>query len=140
MVCRRFVAVVRIGLWLSVAAWAGAPLYAQQPAPDNSKVNERDRAPSQATADQQKNNRSDVAITRDIRKAIVADKQLSTYAHNVKVITQHGEVTLKGPVRTDDEKRAVESKASEIAGAGHVKNQLSITTATPKPKRRVHKA
>jgi len=140
MVCGKFIAAVRVGVWLSVAVCAGVPLYAQQPAPDNSKVNERDRAPSQATADQQKNNRSDVAITRDIRKAIVADKQLSTYAHNVKVITQHGEVTLKGPVRTEDEKRTVESKASEIAGAGHVKNQLSITDATPKAKRRVHKA
>src|SRR5678816_2145649 len=75
-------------------------LFAQQQPPDNTKVNARDRSPSQATADQQTNTRSDIEITRDIRRAIVNDKTLSTYAHNVKVITKHGEVTLKGPVQT----------------------------------------
>jgi osmotically-inducible protein OsmY len=48
------------------------------------------------------------------------DKALSSYAHNVKVIAQGGQVTLKGPVRSDDEKRAVEAQATEVAGAGHV--------------------
>jgi hyperosmotically inducible periplasmic protein len=73
-----------------------------------------------------------VTITRDIRRAIVSDKQLSTYAHNVKIVTQHGQVTLKGPVRSDDEKRAVEAKAAEIAGAGHVKSEVSVTNASTK--------
>ena len=54
------------------------------------------------------------------------DKTLSTYAHNVKVIAQDGQVTLKGPVRTEDEKKTVEAKATEVAGAGHVTNQISI--------------
>jgi hyperosmotically inducible periplasmic protein len=69
----------------------------QPPAPDNSKVNARDRQPSQVTADQQKNNRSDLEITRKIGRALTADTALSTYAHNIKVITQGGKVTLKGP-------------------------------------------
>jgi hyperosmotically inducible periplasmic protein len=111
---------------------SASPLYAQQPPPDNTKVNTRDRSPSQVTADQQRNNRSDVEITRDIRRAIVSDKSLSTYAHNVKVITRHGQVTLKGPVRTPDEKQTIEARAVDVAGAGHVKNQVSVVTAKSK--------
>src|SRR5580698_976172 len=73
----------------------------QQPAPDNTKTN-KDQAPP--TADQQKMNPSDRAITQKIRKAIHDDQSLSTYAHNIKVITQDGKVTLRGPVRSEDEK------------------------------------
>ena len=57
------------------------------------------------------------------------DKRLSSYAHNVKVITQGGQVTLKGPVRSADERRTVEAKATEVAGAGHVINQMSVAAA-----------
>jgi hyperosmotically inducible periplasmic protein len=98
----------------------------QQPAPDNTKVNERDRSKDEPTADQQKDNRSDQDITQQIRKSIMADKSLSTYAHNVKIITQGGQVTLKGPVRSDDEKRSVEAKATEVAGENKVTSELSI--------------
>jgi hyperosmotically inducible protein len=97
------------------------------PAPaDNTRVNQRDQDANQPTADQQKDNRSDRDITQQIRRAIVKDKSLSTYAHNVKIITQNGQVTLKGPVRSDDEKRAVESKAVSVAGDGKVNNQLDV--------------
>ena len=79
------------------------------------------------TADQQKNNASDRMMTQKIRKAVMADKSLSTYAHNVKIITQNGMVTLKGPVRSDEEKHAIEAKAIEIAGnASMVDDQLSV--------------
>ena len=72
---------------------------AQTPA-DNTKVNKRDRAKGATTADQQKENTSDREITQKIRRALMDDKTLSTYAHNVKVVAQDGQVTLKGPVRT----------------------------------------
>ena len=94
--------------------------------PDNTKVNKRDRNTAEPTADQQKENISDRELTRKIRRAIVDDKTLSTYAHNVKIITQHGAVTLKGPVHTEEEKQAVEAKATEIAGSGKVTNNLSV--------------
>ena len=81
------------------------------------------------TADQQKENSADREITQKIRSAIMDDKTLSTYAHNVKIVTQNGQVTLKGPVRTEDEKKTVETKATEVAGAGHVTNQISIAPA-----------
>lgn len=96
------------------------------PAPDNTKVNERDRSSNQPTADQQGENRPDRDITRQIRQALVKDHSLSSYAHNVKIVTQGGMVTLKGPVRSEEEKRAVETKALEIAGEGKVNNQLDV--------------
>ncbi|HWY52903.1 MAG TPA: BON domain-containing protein [Terriglobales bacterium] len=65
-------------------------------------------------------------MTRDIRQAIVHDKSLSTYAHNVKIISQNGMVTLKGPLRSEEEKAAVESKAAEIAGKDKVTSQLEV--------------
>jgi osmotically-inducible protein OsmY len=73
------------------------PAVETTPAADNTKVNERDRDKSQPTADQQKENRSDLGITQQIRQSVMKDKSLSTYAHNVKIITKDGQVTLKGP-------------------------------------------
>ena len=96
------------------------------PAVDNSKVNERDRSKNEPTADQQKDNRSDRDITQQIRRSIWKDKSLSTYTHNVKIIAQNGMVTLKGPVRSEEEKRAVEAKANEVAGAEKVTSQLEV--------------
>src|SRR5580698_3505004 len=107
--------IVFIGAWSVIAI----PVIAQTP-PDNTGVNTRDRAPGAITADQQKENASDRAITRKIRQSLMKDKALSSYAHNVKVIAQSGQVTLKGPVRSDDEKQTVEAKAIEVAGVGHV--------------------
>lgn len=98
-----------------------------QPA-DNTKVNQRDRSASEPTADRQKETSSDRQLTQQIRKAIVKDKSLSTYAHNVKVITQNGMVTLKGPVKSEEEKQAVETKAAQVAGADKVTSQIEVAS------------
>ena len=87
-----------------------------QPAADNTKVNQRDRNKSEPTADQQKETAADRQLTQQIRKALVKDKALSTYGHNIKIITQNGMVTLKGPVKSEEEKQAIEAKAADIAG------------------------
>lgn len=121
-------AIVMIGVLSSSVLFAAA----QTPA-DNTKVNARDRAKHAVTADQQKENATDRDLTQKIRRALMQDKSLSTYAHNVKVVAQGGQVTLKGPVRSADEKTSVESKAVEVAGAGHVTNQLSV--APPRTKK-----
>jgi hyperosmotically inducible periplasmic protein len=105
-------------------------------APDNTKVNKRDRAHAQPTADQAKDNTSDREIMKQIRSAIVSDKSLSTYAHNVKIIAQHGKVTLKGPVHSDDERKSIEAKAVEVAGSGNVTNQLSVKGDKPSRKKK----
>jgi len=95
-------------------------------APDNTKVNKRDKNKSQPTADQGKNAMSDRDIMQKIRKSVVGDKSLSTYGHNVKIISQHGKVTLKGPVHTEEEKKNIEAKAVEVAGAGNVTNMIEV--------------
>jgi|HubBroStandDraft_6_1064221.scaffolds.fasta_scaffold134943_3 hyperosmotically inducible protein len=97
---------------------------------DNTKMNKGDANKDATTADQQKMNPNDRVITQKIRAEIMKDKSLSTYAHNVKIITQDGKVTLKGPVRTADEKTSVESKAAAVAGDANVTSQLEI--APPK--------
>ena len=93
---------------------------------DNTAVNKRDRKTSEPTADQGKNGSSDRETMRKIRRAVVSDKSLSTYAHNIKIISQNGKVTLKGPVHTEDEKKTIEAKATEIAGAGNVMNEITV--------------
>ena len=93
---------------------------------DNTKVNQRDRDKSQPTADQQKEARSDRQITAAIRRSLVKDKSLSVYGKNVKVIVHGGAVTLRGPVRSDEEKQAIESKAAEVAGADKITSQLEV--------------
>ena len=98
----------------------------QQVPADNTKVNQRDRNQNESTADQQKENSSDRQLARQIRRAVVKDKSLSTDAHNVKIIAQNGSVTLKGAVKSDQEKQAIESKATEIAGAGKVTSELQV--------------
>jgi hyperosmotically inducible periplasmic protein len=87
-------------------------------------------APSQnatAGAAQQSNQSSDLTITRNIRRAVIKDKSLSTAAHNVTIITKDGKVTLKGEVKSDSEKQAVESAATNVAGAGNVDDQLTTS-------------
>ena len=95
-------------------------------AADNTKINQRDSDPIEVTAGDQKQDNSDIEITRDIRRAIVKDDTLSTYAHNIKIITQDGAVTLKGPVRSVVEKSEIERKATAVAGEGHVTNQVQV--------------
>jgi hyperosmotically inducible protein len=116
-------------LFLSASLVAGTVQQDQQPAPDNSKTNQGDASKGATTAEQQKMNPADRNITKQIRSSIYKDKSLSTYAHNIKVITQDGKVTLKGPVRTEDEKAGIAAKAAAVVGADNVTNQLEVTPA-----------
>jgi hyperosmotically inducible protein len=97
-------------------AWAQQDSPSQT-APDNTKTNQSDRNATAPTAEQQKEDRSDRELTQQIRRALVKDKSLSTYGHNVKVITQQGAVTLRGPVRSEEERQQIETKAAEVAGS-----------------------
>jgi hyperosmotically inducible periplasmic protein len=123
------VLVVALG---SSAILNGQAPGSQTPAPDNTKTNKTDSA--KPTADDQKQNKSDLQITQQIRKLVTDDKGLSTYAKNVKIITQNGSVTLSGPVRSDDEKKAIETKAAQVAGSTHVKSEIQIAAEQPAKK------
>ena len=95
----------------------------QQPARDNTKKSKRQTT---LTADQQKMNPSDRALTQKIRKAIHRDKSLSTYGRNIKIFTQDGKVTLRGPVRSEEEKNNLQAKAVAAGGEENVTNQLEV--------------
>ena len=109
--------------FFTTAVLAGSlATFAAAQEPDNTKVNKDNRP----TADQAKNNPSDRDTMQQIRQSIMSDKSLSTYAHNVKVISKGGKVTLKGPVRSEEEKRTIAAKAEEVAGKGNVANDLTV--------------
>ena len=119
-------------LGVSIAATLPAAQQDKPVAPDNTKVNKRDQSKGEPTADQGKNNTSDLKMMQQIRKSVVADKSLSTYAHNVKIIATGGKVTLKGPVNSEAEKKAVLQKAIQVAGADNVTNEISVKSARAK--------
>jgi hyperosmotically inducible protein len=122
-VLAQFVLLAGLGL-----LWAQQDTSTQDQPADNTKVNQRDQSKSEATADQQKENPTDRQLVQQIRKALVKDKALSTYGHNVKVIVQNGMVTLKGPVKSDEEKQAIEARAAQIAGSDKVTSELQIAS------------
>lgn len=95
--------------------------------PDNSGRNVRDRDDQTKTSGDQSENEADRTITQNIRQAVTADDSLSTNAKNVKIITNDGVVTLRGPVKTEKEKAQIESKAKQVVGVKRVDNQLEIT-------------
>lgn len=115
---------------ISALCFAGSPLESRalvrsssfQTAPDNSAQN-KDQG---LTADNQANAKADRLTTANIRKAIMADKGLSTYAHNVKIITVNGTVTLKGPVKSEEEKEKVASDAASVVSADKITNNLTV--------------
>lgn len=100
----------------------------QAVSPDNSGTNKAQNKTAQhKTADQQSEATSDRMLTKKIRQALIADKSLSMYAHNVKIITKDGSVTLKGPVHSDAEKQTIASKTESIVGSpDKVTNQLTV--------------
>lgn len=96
-------------------------------AADNTKVNESIDNRKEWTAQDQGNSESDLKITQSIRQKVVDQKNFSTYAKNVKIITNNGLVVLKGPVSSMAEKNRIESFATATAGRGKVLNQITVT-------------
>ena len=123
----------------ALAGWSATPIWAADPstkgeakesAPDNTGRNVRDRGDTVTSGDQSEA-KADLETTQKIRKAVVADDSLSTTAHNVKIITtEDGAVTLRGPVKSDDERKKIGAMAEQVAGAGKVRNHLEV--APPK--------
>jgi hypothetical protein len=106
-------------------ASAPPPVVPGPVAPDNTKVNQRDKSDTALTPMDQHNNQADLDITQKIRQAVMADGSLSFTAKNVKIITQNGKVTLRGPVNTAEERSAIEAAARKVAGA-QVDNQIEV--------------
>ena len=132
---KRIVGLVSAALTVAVAgapvAWAADATHPDSGTrrydADNTGRNVRDRDAGAKTAGQQSNASGDVRLTREIRRAVVADDSLSTNAHNVKIVTVNGVVTLRGPVSSPEEKMRVQEKAQTVAGVKRIDNELEIT-------------
>jgi len=93
---------------------------------DNTATNVRDRDDSTKLPIDQNENKIDIGITADIRSQVV-DTEMSVDAQNVKIVTQDGRVTLRGPVKTAEEKQRIEEIAHSVAGADKVDSLLEVT-------------
>jgi hyperosmotically inducible protein len=98
---------------------------AEQVAPDNTKVNARDKAPTYTPIDQG-NDPLDIRVTREIRQAIIDDPSLSFDAKNVKIITNNGFVILRGPVKSADERDKIHAAASAATDGGRLDDELEV--------------
>jgi hypothetical protein len=93
---------------------------------DNTGRNVRDRSDSTLTPGDQGNNKSDLETTKQIRRALTKDDQFSTTAKNIKIITANGKVTLRGPVKSAEERQKILSIVRSVAGGNSVDNQLEV--------------
>ncbi len=107
---------------LCFALTSTAAIAIAQTAPDNSAQNKNQTT----TADNQFNAKADRLTTAQVRKAIMADKNLSTYGHNVKIITMNGTVTLKGPVKSEEEKQKIASDVAGVVSSDKITNTLTV--------------
>ncbi len=124
---------VLLSLGLFVLSVAPVSIFAQtqadtqsstQSVPDNSGTNKvQDQG---KTADQQPNDHSDIDTTAKIRRMVIADKSISTYGHNVKIIVRHGAVTLKGPVHSEQEKQSIDQMAAQVVGQDKVTDHMTV--------------
>ena len=94
--------------------------------PDNTAINQRDRSGETETSGDQSNGSADLKITQAIRQALVKDSELSMTAKNVKIITNNGQVTLRGPVKNEQEKARIDQLAKSAAGKPKIDDQLDV--------------
>jgi len=116
-------------------ALALSPVMAQQSASsspatgasvNDTGINQRDRNGQAVTPFDQPNDKTDIRLAAAVRRKIVKDKALSTSAHNIKLVAANGVVTLRGPVKNDDEKATVETLVKGVSGVTQVNNQLDV--------------
>jgi hyperosmotically inducible periplasmic protein len=106
---------------------AGAHMATNAPA-DNTDKNERDRNSAALTPGDQGGSEADRTVTQQVRQGVMGDDALSTTGKNVKIITVDGVVTLRGPVKTAEEKATIASIAQRVNGVKRVDNQLETVT------------
>ena len=115
---------------LSLACLSAVSLAAiaadEKTKPDNTATNERDRSGETQTSGDQSNSSADLKITQAIRQALMKDNDLSTTAKNIKIITDNGQVTLRGPVKNAQEKGKIDQLAKSAAGGAKIIDQLDV--------------
>ena len=111
---------------LSAVSLAAVAADNEKTKPDNTAINERDRSSDTQTSGDQSNSPADLKITQAIRQALMKDSELSTTAKNVKIITSNGQVTLRGPVKTAQEKAKIDQLAKSAASGAKIDDQLEV--------------
>jgi hyperosmotically inducible periplasmic protein len=111
---------------LSAVSLAALAADNEKTKPDNTAINERDRSRETQTSGDQSNSSADLKITQAIRQALIKDSELSTTAKNVKIITNNGQVTLRGPVKNAQEKAKIDQLAKSAAGGAKIDDQLEV--------------
>lgn len=124
-------AVTALAFGLAVTALGGFAACDRQSGAgaENTARNERDSGGRTVTPMDQSENEGDRTITQRVRKAVVDNDGLSTNAHNVKIVTQNGVVTLRGPVETPQEKNTIVAAAQTTPGVKRVDDQLEVKAA-----------
>ena len=112
---------------LSALTLAGLAADDKNVNPDNTGKNQRDRSGETQTSGDQSNSSADLKTTQAIRQALMKDSELSATAKNIKVITANGHVTLRGPVKTAQEKAKIDQLAKSAAGGAQIEDQLEVT-------------
>lgn len=126
---KKVLAVALVATLGSSWAWAQtAPQGQATPAADNTKMNNRDKGDPAQTPQTQSNAKADRELLASVRRTIVKDKSLSVTAHNIKILVEGGVVTLRGPVKSDEEKSKVEALAKSVTGVTSVDNKVDIKT------------
>ncbi len=95
---------------------------------ENTERNTRDSGNATLTPEDQKETSGDIDLTAAIRRSVVRNKSLSLDAHNAKIITRNGVVTLRGPVENSAEKAKLQKIAQKTRGVKQVDNQLEVKT------------
>ena len=126
---------LKAALLVSALAFAGAGACSNKETgtpsskavePDNTAVNDRDRSGATVTPLDQNEGKADLEATQELREALVGDDQLSFDAKNIKIVTQNGVMTLRGPVKSDAERQAIELRARRVNGIASVHNELEV--------------
>jgi len=122
MLMKRILLVLACLSTVSVAAMAAD----DKTKPDNTAINERDRSGETQTSGDQSNSSADLKTTQAIRQALMKDRELSTTAKNIKIITNNAQVTLRGPVKNAQEKAKIDQLARSAAGGAKIDDQLDV--------------
>ena len=85
-----------------------------------------DRTAEKLTPLDQGNGAADVDLSARIRREIMDGQDFSVNAQNVKIITNQGQVTLRGPVDSAEEKTRIGVIANDIAQVENVRNLLVV--------------
>lgn len=120
---RLFTCAMPLGLALLIGCSDSQPSHGEG---DNTAINQRDRSGTTLTPLDQSEDASDIQTTAAIRQRVVDLPGMSVDGQNAKIITVAGQVTLRGPVDSEEERAAIEKIAKAVAGVNRVDNQLDV--------------